>query len=80
MDSLTERQARAMALGEELLSAIDRGRRLHPWENMFLQIEAIRSEARELVDELDAELPCRLSVYGEAVDVFVCAYRAKEGR
>ena len=80
MDSLTERQARAMALGEELLSAIDRGRRLHPWESLAAQLDAVDSETCELVDEIETEHPCRLKVYSEAVDVFVCAYRAKEGR
>lgn len=71
---------RVIRLGSELHDAIERGRRLHPWEGHQAQADAIRREVSELVAELEADNPDVERIYAEAKDITVCAYRAKVGR
>ena len=77
---MTDRRAHALALGDVLLAAIERGRKLHPWRGLSDQLAATAAESAELRDELDKWNIDINRVYAEAIDVFVCAYRAREGR
>lgn len=77
-----DHRQRVIRLGRELDEAIERGRRLHPWEGLHQQIGAVVREHDELNTELDRYVKDVDvdRVYAEALDTYVCAYRAKEGR
>ena len=72
------RSREAYELGETLLAAIERGRRLHPWEGAGFQFIALLEEAEELRVALASGNPTRIRA--EALDVAVVALRLRDGR
>lgn len=81
---MVARWLRWMALGKRLDTAIERGRRLHPWRGQATQLVALRSEVDELAREVYGG-PCdawvrQQRIRAEALDVAVVALRIAEGR
>ena len=75
----TMRKAReAYELGKALQRAVERGRKLHPWQGRRLAMDALLSE----VDELRVEMAKRdeYRIRAEAIDVAVVALRIAAGR
>lgn len=76
--SSLRRSREAYELGETLLAAIERGRRLHPWEGTGFQFIALRDEVEELRVALASGNLTH--VRAEALDVAVVALRLRDGR
>lgn len=78
-----DRDKEALAIGREMLAALERGRRLHPWKGYNAQVLATQDEAEELVDACRVQRTTGQScirIYDESVDAWVCARRAVEGK
>lgn len=70
--------ARDARVGAIFRRAVERGRKLHPWEGHTHMLAAIESEVAELQEA--HELGDDLRKQGEALDVVVTAYRYYEGK
>lgn len=82
---LSKADREALALGREMMAALQRGRRLHPWGGVRDQVYDTHVEAGELQDACIQQgvglgPADRTLIYAEAVDCWVCARRLLEDR